>query len=91
MLIGTCASFFPTAVPRRLPPTLVVAPALSEPCPAPVRQLDTALAQERLSAMGLVAQAAAKTTQPKLNPFIGFRSKMAKLRDSGVVSVPRVL
>ena len=47
-------------------------------------------AAERLAAMGNQALAAACTAPPRMNPFIGFRANMARLRDSGIVSVPRI-
>ena len=44
-------------------------------------------AAERLAAMGNQARAAAGTAAPRMNPFIGFRSNIARLRDSGIVSL----
>lgn len=90
MTIGNYVHFLstPVSVPVK---TQVAAPAPVEPrLPAPVRRVDEKFAADCLSAMGLNAISAASAPPPKLNPFIGFRSNMAKLREAGVVSVPRV-
>lgn len=93
MTIGTYAQFIPTMVsrPASAPGALAI-PSIypSQPDEAPKRKVDAALAAERLVAMGQDARAALGTPRPKMNPFIGFRANMAKLRASGVVSVPVV-
>jgi hypothetical protein len=92
VIIGNYAQMLMPAPARR-----VSAPVTEAPIERPVgvadvsRKTDEAFAAERLAAMGQGVRAAVATTRPRMNPFIGFRTNMAKLKAAGVVSVPVVL
>ena len=91
MILGSYPVFNPAVVlqqPRVCRQSSTAEARPKAPSPSPGR--NGALAADRLAAMGQQAIASAHTAPPKMNPFIGFRANMARLRESGVVSVPRV-